>query len=311
MNKKYNGKLEHLPYDFLDKAKNVSDNVNYQLAKINRMFEYKNFPEEIPRDLYERNLMCATFSGIKKIGDKLYAFQGGIGGEPNPYYFPTKFIVANPALNLSKEYEIDKDIVLIKNDSMMIGLLPHLLKNCTLLAENELSMLLASIFCRMQTLISAQDDNTKAAGDLFIQQLIAGKPSVIGDTILESLKTQPFANQTNGITDLIELEQYIKASMNNDLGLSTNYNMKRESINSTEANLGSDALQPFVLDMLKCRQEGWEKVNKMYGTNVTVQLAEPWASAFAVNSEGGEENEDTEGDLPDNDAERDSALVDE
>ena len=52
--------------------------------------------------------------------------------------------------------------------------------------------------------------------------------------------------------------------------------MKRESINSNEAQLNEDALLPLVDDMLMCRQQALEKVNNMFGTNISVELDSSW-----------------------------------
>ena len=40
--------------------------------------------------------------------------------------------------------------------------------------------------------------------------------------------------------------------------------------------MNEDALLPLVDDMLKCRKDGLEKINKMYGTNITVDLSSSW-----------------------------------
>ena len=80
----------------------------------------------------------------------------------------------------------------------------------------------------------------------------------------------------NNITDLIELQQYIKSQLQNELGLQSNYNMKRESINSNEAILNRDTLYPLVDEMYNCRMEGIEKVNKMFGTKIEVEFDGIW-----------------------------------
>ena len=81
----------------------------------------------------------------------------------------------------------------------------------------------------------------------------------------------------------------------NDIGISANYNMKREAINSAEAQLGNDALLPFIDDMLRCREQACEEINSMYGTNISVKLDSAWAyNAEAYEEEvqeGGANNE--------------------
>ena len=116
---------------------------------------------------------------------------------------------------------------------------------------------------------------------------------------MEGIKTQPYGitSNTNILTNLIESEQYIKASWYNDLGLNANYNMKRESINSGESQLNDDALLPLVDDMLRCRQNAIKKVNEKFGTNISIDLYSAWKdNEIELNSEqnnideGGEEN---------------------
>jgi hypothetical protein len=86
----------------------------------------------------------------------------------------------------------------------------------------------------------------------------------------------PFQAVASTITDLIEYHQYLKASLYNELGLNANYNMKRESINSNESQLNDDMLHPLIDDMLARRREALEEVNKMFGTNISVEFNGAW-----------------------------------
>ena len=100
----------------------------------------------------------------------------------------------------------------------------------------------------------------------------------------DGLNTLPFAdNGKNSITQLIELRQYTKAGWYNELGLQANYNMKREAINSTEGELNEDGLIPLVSDMLKCREEFAEKINDMFGTDISVELSGAWEARQVEN----------------------------
>ena len=102
------------------------------------------------------------------------------------------------------------------------------------------------------------------------------------------------------MTNLIEYHQYLKASWFNEIGLNANYNMKRESINSEEAQLNSDSLLPLIDNMLSCRQQAAEKINAMFGTNISVELSSSWednqeeldAELDALENESGKNSED-------------------
>ena len=52
--------------------------------------------------------------------------------------------------------------------------------------------------------------------------------------------------------------------------------MKREAINDAESGMNEDSLLPLVDDMLENRKRGVEKINKMFGTNITVELDSSW-----------------------------------
>ena len=95
---------------------------------------------------------------------------------------------------------------------------------------------------------------------------------------MESLKAINNSTNTNAnqLTNLIEYHQYLKAGWYNDLGLNSNWNCKRESINSNEAQLNDDMLLPLIDDILKCRKEAVEKINSMFGTEITVEFNSAW-----------------------------------
>ena len=59
--------------------------------------------------------------------------------------------------------------------------------------------------------------------------------------------------------------------------MNATFNMKREAINEAEAAINEDILYPAIDTMLICRQNALEKVNKMYGTNITVDFDSVWA----------------------------------
>jgi hypothetical protein len=75
---------------------------------------------------------------------------------------------------------------------------------------------------------------------------------------------------------LIEYQQYLKASWFNEIGLNANYNMKREKLSTTESQMNNDALLPLVEDMLESRRQCIEKVNAMFGTEISVDFASSW-----------------------------------
>lgn len=252
--------------------------VLYMLSRTQAMFDYKDLPETVPAREIEKMVQLNGNAFFTKVDNDFYVFTGGLGGEPNVYYEPTIYTVANPALNFSKNLVIGEDGILIRNDSYMVGLLPMFKKYAALLTENEITMWISDINTRMAFLLSAADDRTKESAETFIDRIKNGKLGVISDNaFLESLKVNPTMNSnTIRLTDLIEYQQYLKAAWFNELGINANYNMKRESISPDEAQLNQDALLPFVDDMLECRRQAIKDINEKYDLNIEVTLSSSW-----------------------------------
>lgn len=298
--------------DFVkDKEQSTRSDIFYMLNRLMSMFKYEGLPKTIPKKFFDYYLFVNGHGFITDVKDDLYIFVGGLGGEPDPYYRPTIYTVANPALNLSKMYKIGEDGILMRNDTMMYGLLPMLSKYCSLLAENLVTMRTADIMLRVIALLSAPDDATKKSCDIFLADIEAGKlGSIAENRFLDGIKMQsPPSNNGSYLTQFIELHQYLKGSLYNELGLNANFNMKREALGAGESGLNADILFPLVDDMLANRQECLDEVNKMFGTNITVEFNSTWfdnkreaeaelqnlenqASQLATEEQKGGENED-------------------
>lgn len=267
-------------YKFNDKSTRRQEYIKYYLCRTLQIFKYSGLPDTIPQRDLELLIQIGGACCVTEVNGKLYAFGGGFGGEPNVYYMPTIFTVANPALNFSKNLVIDEDCIIINNDSLYIGVIPLLNRYINLLVENDISLTLASINSRLINVLTASTDNTRESAEIFLEHIKEGDLSIIGDTSLfgetdlNSLSLQ--TGKTNTITDLIELEQYTKASLYNEIGLNANYNMKRESLNSAESQLNDDALYPFIDDMLNCRKKAIEKINNKYNTDITIDYNSSW-----------------------------------
>ena len=266
-------------YDFSNKISCTNQHIKYMLNRTQSMFKWDGLPDTIPARSLELFLQINGNVCFYKHNGELYVFVGGMGGEPDPYYMPTKYTIANPALNLHKTLDIGKDCIVMPNDSLFLGLLPMYERYASGITETELSMKIATVNTRIYTLISAPDDRTRESALQYLNDIDDGKPGVIAENgFLDGLRAQPYGanGNTNVLTNLIELEQYFKASWFNELGLNANYNMKRESLNASESQMNNDALLPLVDNMLECRKKSVEKVNEMFGTNISVSFASSW-----------------------------------
>ena len=263
------------------KCKDLAVNTYMQkmIAITQAMFVYKGLPDTIPQTDLERLLQTNGNVFCTKVDNELYVFSGSAGGSPNVYNEPTNYIVSNPYLNLNKTYTIGVDGVLIKNDSNGNSLLPIFGKYGVLTTDTLLSLNTCSVLSRITMLISASDDKTKQSADDFINKILKGDFSVIGENaFFKGVNLQSISSQSaNQITQLIELLQYFKASAFNEIGLNANYNLKRERLNTSEVEMNVDALNPYVDNMLSERKKAVSAINEMFGTEISVELGSSWA----------------------------------
>jgi hypothetical protein len=262
-----------------DKDTAVTSFIARALAQTQSMFVWSGLPDSIPAKELERMLQTGGDVFVTQVENTLYALQGGKGGEVDAYGRPTLYTVANPALKLNKTYNIQADGVLIENDPNGDSLLPLLGKYAVLYTDGLISLNTASVLTRITMLISASDDKTRQSAEEFLRKIIDGDFSIIGENAFfkgVQMQTAPTTNSVY-ITQLIELVQYYRASMFNDLGLNANYNMKRERLNLGEVSMNVDVLLPYVDGMLRERTEAAQRINEKYGTEISVKLGSSWA----------------------------------
>lgn len=295
-----------------DKDTSIANYIRYMLARTQSIFHYEGLPDSIPQRMLELHIQVNGYTGIAKYEDKLYSFYGGLGGEPDEYYRPSIYTVSNPKLGFSKNYKIvyetnkedfnDEDsVIIIPNDSMYLGLMPLNYKYSSLLTENDITLRIADINLRLVALISAGDDKTKTAAMEYLKEIEKGNLGILADnTFLESLRVIPTNNASfsNYLSQLIEYEQYLKANWYHDIGLNSNYNMKRETINDAEAGLNDSILLPFIDNMLGERRKAIDLVNELFNTNISIDLDSSWK---VINEEvnNPETFENKEGELED------------
>ena len=263
-------------YNYTQKTTNVTKELSILLSKTLSMFRYEGLPDSIPQRELERQLQTKGYAFITEFKGKLYSFTDGLGGEPDPYGNPTKITIANPALKYNATLDLEKDGVLIRGDSMMNGLRYLLEKYVTMMNENEVTMMVNSFNARMPALISAGDDKTRESAEQFLQRIVNGEMGVIAENrLFDGIKVHSNSG-VGSFTQLIEYQQYLKATLYNELGLEMNNNMKRERLTQDEVNM-TDIIYPFIDNMLTNREMGIEQVNKKYGKEITIGLDSIWA----------------------------------
>ena len=268
----------------------IIDNV---LQKTLSMFHYENLPPSMPQNELENILQRFGFAIVAEVNGNLYALRGGLGGVQNAYYKPTLATVANPYLNLTKDFVIEnnKEAVLFKNDYLCSGLIPVIGKFAVPLVDANISLNTAAVLSRLQLVISASDDQTRKSAEMYVEKLLDGDFSVISENaFLSGVKVQN-VDYPLIIKDLIELTQYYKSNLLAEIGINSQFNMKRERLTENEVLLNDCDLLPFVENMLTERKTAVAAINEKYGTQISVDLKSVWKTAKEVNDRAAEVEE--------------------
>lgn len=268
--------------------------------KVNRMLEFEDLPKEIPHRDFLLYLQTKGETAVVKVGDTLYAIRDLSGTELDAYYHPTKYVLTNPYVKGLKPFYIKgKDCAIIKHDSMCVGLYPLIHKYATLLTDIHITFSLNVIIERSPYLLSVADGKTKEELNAVIQALKQGNLQIALDkaSMLKANTITPLQYgcvPVGSIKELIELENYLSSSLLMELGLNSNYNMKREYVNSNENQIDGLTLIPSIEDILTTIQIGLDEMNSLFGTTTKVKLGKAW---LKIEEEVMEDNDNQDGNV--------------
>lgn len=249
------------------------------LNKTITMFKYRDLPDSLPERELEMILQLRGFGIVTEHDGNLVALWGGFQPPHDVYYRPRFVRVDNPWAKINRAYEIDKECVLVRNDPLNRGLVPILTHYSEQLTEVDITKLLSLINFRAMYGITANTDSEYESAKEFLKQLSEGRQGAIrGEEMNGKVETQPYSNNSsNYLTQVIEMEQYIKGSFYQEIGLQSTFNMKRERLSEAESGMDTDCLRPLIDSMLEERQKAVKKINEMYGTNISVEFNSSWS----------------------------------
>lgn len=278
-----------------DKNKIFRCLINNMLKRTLGMFEYKNLPETLSARSIEKYLQGSGTCLIVNVTEEmitnpeakgkagLYALPCKAGGILDANYLPTTAIVTSSYLGFSGEFDLTKDeAVYMWNDSLLEGLSKLFSLYASELTDNIMTLHFQEVHNRILTIIKAlSEDDKKDAKDFFTSYEDGAFVSLMTEQLMKGInppdKSEPFKGSANtSIKDTLEARQWLLAHWNIEIGLNDNYNMKRESLNENEIEANSDTLTTLIDDMMKCRKMKVEEINRIYGTNISVDFASSW-----------------------------------
>lgn len=243
--------------------------VDSLFERIMKLFIWECDP--VPQREIESRLILNGTCGITEYENELTAFFGSISGITKYYDTGTHYSVFSPVY--ADYLEIDKEVIVINNNSLFNPVFPLIHQYAVLLAHADVTL--------NWTLVNMRDVNGKpVAGTTKVTQsikqyqdnLINGKIGVINDPAFIGAKfTEGRAMTNNPLKDIIETRRNLLNSFYADIGVKTTWNKKGNMIRE-EVNGDDSMLLYNISDMLATRKEGCEKVNNRYGVKWAVKL---------------------------------------
>lgn len=286
--------LEFQPYcGVCNVEKNFLTYFKFLTNKVIGLFKVEGLPETVDKNYFLTSVILKGRVCFTQFKNNIYCLTGNIGGEPNAYYKPCDFIIANPILG-SKQVKVrnrdgsnnikDLEGILVgitpldlevSGDYPFGGYYPLIYQTAGLLADNISSINIAQINSRASVAFTADSPEQAASAEEVLKDIYEGRPyRVLSQNILEKITTTPLAasGSTNTLTNLIESRRSIMQDFYNEIGIGYQGNAKRERVNTAEVGLMRGCLDVSITTAIKTLKEGIGRVNELFGTSITIEL---------------------------------------
>ena len=267
-----------LDYDFL-----YQHFFNHLFNVCLHILEIDKVPETIN---YQFMKMCVILLGRSCFFDydgKLIALNAAPAGRPDIYYIPEKVIITNPRFNRSYNLTPGQDCEIVYCTSLdpyywgrgSGGLYSLISTTASLMADNYLSLNIAQKNLRLTNAFAADDEATKESLEEAMKVAYEGRPFlVVQKSLIDKLETLPMASDGSNqvLIQMLDVHKYILSEFYAAIGLQEAQQMKRERLITAEVEDGAELPLFNIQDMIDTITDGIERVNAMFGTEMTVRV---------------------------------------
>ena len=239
-----------------------------------RLFVWKNTGDVPPHEIEAILLLGGDCGVTNKYKNKLSVFSGQYSGSPTQYYdIYEDYAVHSPVF--SSILKVERDVAVIWNNSCRNSLYFLVHRYAVMLAHLEVSLVNTFVNGRDSGGIPiASTETAKKSIEAYRNSLFNGKVMPILDPAFSGVEFVGVnKNTVLNVTELMQARKDLITSFYNDIGVKTQ-NEKKGNMIVDEVNANDTMLMLNLDDMLSMRKKGAESVNKLYGTNWEVDLAE-------------------------------------
>ena len=282
LNKKNKKRLEWM-YDVAD----VSSGYDFWFYKLLNyclgIYKYTGLPSSLPGREILMNLIMTGHAVIFQKGTDLVTTKTVLY-DFDMYYRPTKATYGNVKL-LSRTLNLGKDAEVVylnhiagnvlTNQVVDSGLRSFILRYARQLADIESTANIYAVNMRMTSFPCASDDITKEQVENFYKKIALGERAVIMDNmILEMFRNVELANRITNDTlnDILIARDKVLANFFQDIGIKYRQEQKKAQLTEDEVEADEQILVIDVEQMKEVQQEGLDRVNDLFGTDIRVEI---------------------------------------
>lgn len=251
----------------------------YLIQKILSVFKFEGVPETWARDYFLYSLF--VFGYVAVIDTDKYGVipQHCTLGGRDIFYRPNIAIIANPLLRGAKNLKIGAECELVKMQPDYSGCWDIVEYYADLMALTSESIICNLVNSKFAYVFGAEDKTSAESLKKLYDQIASGEPAAFADKKLFNDDGTPtwylFANnlQQNYIGGtLLEDLAKIDSRFNTDIGIPNVNIAKASGVSDSEVKSNNVDTQSKCRVWLDTITDGLNRVNKMYGTNITAAL---------------------------------------
>lgn len=256
------------------------------LMDLNSMLVFHNLPESWPQNFFKLNLFARGYVTVfqsQRFGDpemNNVAFQPCTLGGYDFYYMPEYCIVANPKFQKKLYIGTDCEVLQLNEDYMGIfDLVDYFAQK---LANLSIALNMATANAKIPAVFTCATDRERRTIEAAYDDTQSGKPILVIKNPENSEEVMPTKNLVEAVyADLrnsyigTELLENIRTTLNNwyeTIGYAVALDKNSHVLNE-EADFQYSQSTTKVKTWTNMLNIGFEKVNKLFGTNMEVEYA--------------------------------------
>lgn len=255
------------------------------LKKLIPLFKYEGVPDTIDIDFFESSLLINGMAAIFEYEGDLIAINASPTDRSNKYYIFDKVRYSNPIIGSAELTDGENAVVCYNTQLAKWGMIAgseadRINKYAELLAACDISLRVTLKNARLTHIARANDKQSVQQYTDLVNGVANGANAVAIYSESDVLDTEggltTLPTVTSGVDymrQIAESREYLYNSFLSEYGLSANTVLKRERQLTTELDMQERKPEFNILALLEQRKKNVEKINEMFGTNISVELA--------------------------------------